>query len=113
MNDKNTFTSFLPLLLVILGLVGWVGGEDYQINTERAKIAKQMVDQEPSLSGADIAKTRYINFLKDLVVTSEKDQGAKLVVMDAVRSGIIQTRTRANTEGATNAAPATASTPSQ
>jgi hypothetical protein len=106
MNDKTIFSSFFPLVLIFLGLIGWVGGEDYQISVERAKITKQITDQEPALNGADAAKARYINFLKDLAVTGEKDQGAKLVVMDAMRAGIIQTRP-GPASGSTNAAPAT------
>ncbi len=106
MNEKTTFTSFLPLLLIVLGLIGWVGGEDYQIGTERAKIAKQVSDQAPALADVDTAKARYVNFLKDLLVTGKTDAGAKTVVLEAMRSGIIQARQRPP-EGATNAAPVT------
>jgi len=75
-NQDSSFTVFWPAVILLSGLLIWSGYQVYAQNSQQA-------------SGI---QTRYVNLMKDLIQTSQKDQYAAQIVKEAEASGLIQVK---------------------
>lgn len=105
-NETENFSSFYPLLILIIGLLLWLGYQDFEANSVRARYNEQFQAAIPTIKAAQGISTRYVALMKDLAETSAKDPAAAQIVKDAIKAGLIRVNQSAGTNTAsTNAAP--------
>jgi len=102
---ETNFSAFWPLLILMVGLLGWAMYQDWATNSQRVVYDKQFQAAVPTITEAQNVSTRYVALMKDLVETSAKDQAAAQIVKDAIQAGLIHVQPNTNTAG-TPAAPA-------
>jgi len=107
-NPENNYSPFWPLLILIIGLLGWSGYQVYASNSQRSVYDKQFHAAIPTITEAQNVSTRYVALMKDLVQTAQKDSYAAQIVKDAIKAGLIQVQPNATNGAATPAAPAPA-----
>ncbi len=91
-NQDSSFTVFWPAVILLSGLLIWSGYQVYAQNSQRAVYNKQFQAALPTLNQASGIQTRYVNLMKDLIQTSQKDQYAAQIVKEAEASGLIQVK---------------------
>ncbi len=95
-NPENTFSSFWPLLILIVGMFVWASYQVYATNSQRIVFEKQFQAALPTITEAQNVSTRYVALMKDLVETSAKDPAAAQIVKDAIAAGLIHVQPNAN-----------------
>ena len=108
--SDNNFSSFWPLLIVILGLLIWSAYQVYATNQQRVVYDKQFQAAVPTITEAQNVSTRYVALMKDLVETSGKDPAAAQIVKDAIQAGLIHVQPNATNGAAATPPPAAADT---
>jgi hypothetical protein len=104
------FTSFIPLTILLTGLIIWLGFQDYMLNKQRSALTQNFQNAVPTISEAQNVSQRYVDLMKDLVNTAKDDDAAKTIVNDAIKAGLIRVQPNATNSAETPAAPAAAST---
>jgi cytoskeletal protein RodZ len=104
-NPENNFSSFWPLLILTVGLLGWLMYQVWSTNQQRRLLDQQFQNEVPTITEAQNVSTRYVALMKDLVETSAKDPAAAQIVKDAIQAGLIHVQPNANGTNST-AAPA-------
>jgi hypothetical protein len=89
-NPDNNYSSFWPLLILIIGLLVWSGYQDYAENSQRIVNTEQFQAAIPTINDAVAVSNRYAALMKDLYDTAQKDPAAAQIVKDAIRAGLIQ-----------------------
>ena len=74
--SHENFSSFWPLLIVLIGLLIWSGYQVYATNSQRRVYDQQFQNAMPTIQEAQNVSTRYVALMKDLVETSAKDPAA-------------------------------------
>jgi len=105
-NPDNNYSPFWPLLILIIGLLGWSGYQVYATNSQRVVFNEQFQSAIPTIQQAQTVSNQYVALMKDLVDTAQKDPAAAQIVKDAVRAGLIQIHPNATNSTAPPAAPA-------
>jgi hypothetical protein len=93
---ENNFSSFWPLLVVIIALLVWSAYQVYATNQQRIVYDKQFENAKPTIAEAENISTRYVALMKDLVETSAKDPAAAQIVKDAIQAGLIHVQPNAS-----------------
>jgi hypothetical protein len=95
-NPDNNYSPFWPLLILMIGLLGWSGYQVFATNSQRNVYDKQFQAEIPTITEAQNISTRYVALMKDLVETSAKNQAAAQIVKDAITAGLIHVQPNAN-----------------
>ena len=103
-SSENNYSSFWPLLILLLGLLVWSGYQVYATNKQRSVNEQQFQAALPTITEAQNVSTRYVALMKDLVETAQKDQAAADIVKAAIAANLIHVQPKA---AATNDASAT------
>ncbi len=101
-SSNENFSSFWPLLIVLIGLLIWSGYQVYATNSQRRVYDQQFQNAMPTIQEAQNVSTRYVALMKDLVETSAKNPAAAQIVKDAIAANLIHVQ-----PNATNAPAAT------
>jgi hypothetical protein len=88
-HSEPHFSSFWPLCIVLTGLLIWSGYQVYATNSQRSLYSKQFNTALPTITEAQNVGTRYVQLMKDLVETAQKDPAAAAIVKDAIQAGLI------------------------
>ena len=104
-NPENNYSTFWPLLILIIGLLGWSAYQVYAANSQRSVYNKQFQAALPTITEAQNVSARYVALMKDLVQTSAKDQYAAQIVKDAIQAGLIHVQQNATNGAGTPVAP--------
>jgi Tfp pilus assembly protein PilV len=104
-NPENNYSAFWPLLILTVGLLGWMGYQDYATNSQRSVYDKQFQAAIPTINEAQNVSTRYVSLMKDLVQTAQKDTYAAQIVKDAIKANMIQVHPNATNSDTTPAEP--------
>jgi hypothetical protein len=87
-NSENNYSSFWPLLILFVGLLIWLGYQDYTLNSQRSFYRKQIQDAGSTIQAAQNWQGRYAALMKDLNDTSAKDSNAVPILRAAVQAGV-------------------------
>lgn len=111
--DEVHYSPFVPLLILVIGILIWVGYQDYAQNSQRALYNQQFTAAVPTINAAQGVGTKYVALMKDLLQTSAKNQYAAQIVKDAIQAGWIRVNPNGTNTTTTPAAPtpSTDSTP--
>ena len=107
-SSEPHFTSFIPLTILLSGVIIWFGFQDYVLNEQRSALNHNFQAAMPTIGEAQQVSQRYVNLMKDLVKTAQTDEAAKSIVNDAIKAGLIRVQPNATTGDATTAPPAAA-----
>ena len=116
-NPDNNYSTFWPLLILVIGLLIWFGYQDYGLNSQRSFYRRQIESGQDSIKAAQFWQSRYANMMQDLDNTSAKDTNATPILQAAVQAGVqaglLQVHPNATNSASapTSAAPASAPTP--
>jgi hypothetical protein len=104
---EESYSSFYPLLILIVGFILWLGIQDFSLNNQRTFYANQFDKAQPAITDAQNIANRYVGLMKDLLQTAQKDPAAAQIVKDAIAAGLIHVNQNANgtNAAATPAAP--------
>jgi hypothetical protein len=103
-----TFSPFYPLLILLVGMIVWMGYQDFMLNSQRSQAAAQIQSAMPNISQAQNVKDRYIALMKDLIDTAGKDQQAAQIVKEATAAGLLRVQQPPAGEAGSTNAPAAA-----
>ena len=104
-NPENNYSTFWPLLILMIGLLIWSGYQVFAANSQRDLYAKQFQTAIPTITERPERINRYVALMKDLVETSAKDPVAAQIVKDAIQAGLIHVQPNATNAAGTPAAP--------
>jgi hypothetical protein len=82
------YSSFWPLLIMLLGLTLWCGYQLYAMNGQCNAINQQYTALEPSVAPAQNMRDKFASVGKDLVDVAAKDANAAQIVKEAIQAGI-------------------------
>jgi hypothetical protein len=102
---EESYSSFWPLLILIIGFLIWLGIQDYSLNNQRIFYATQFDKAQPAITDAQNIANRYVALTKDLLATAQKDQAANQIVKDAIQAGLFHLNPNSTNSAATPAAP--------
>jgi hypothetical protein len=110
------FTSFIPLTILLSGVILWLGYQDIELNKQRSALNQNFQNAMPTIGEAQNISQRYVSLMKDLVNTAKDDEAAKNIVNDAIKAGLIKVQpnaagTAAGTDTSTPASTDTATKP--
>jgi hypothetical protein len=105
-SSEPNFSSFWPLLILIVGLMLWFGFQDYELNKQRNNLNSQVQANLEAYNEAQNISTHYVALMKDLVHTAQTDQAAADIVKAAIQAGLIHVQPNATNSAGTPAAPA-------
>jgi len=97
-SDDVTFSAFIPLLVLLIGFLIWIGYQDYAENVKRGFFKEQLEQAGPVFDASQKWQGRYTSIMKDLnqVAGGGKDPVALAILKDAVQAGIQQGLIRLN-----------------
>ncbi len=104
-NPENNYSTFWPLLILMIGLLVWSGYQVYAANSQRSVYNKQFQAALPTINESQTIGNRYVALMKDLVQTAQKDSYASQIVKDAIQAGWIRVQPNATNAPGTPAAP--------
>ena len=104
---ETSYSPFVPLLILLIGLFAWLGYHVYAQNETRRNYEQQFQAALPTINAAQGVGNKYVALMKDLLQTSAKDQYAAQIVKDAIKAGWI----RVNPSGTPTAGTNTTTTP--
>jgi hypothetical protein len=106
-NESESASPFLPILILTLGVLIWVGYDDFASWKQWSVNAQNVANAEPAVRLADTASQKYVDLVKDLLQTSSTDSTAKGIVNDAIKAGLLRYDSNGTpaANGSTNAAP--------
>jgi hypothetical protein len=87
-NPDNNYSSFWPLLILVIGLLVWFGWQDYGLNSQRSFYGQQIQAAGSTIEAAKNWQGRYTAMMRDLNDTSAKDTNATPILQAAVQAGI-------------------------
>ena len=99
-NESPTFSPFYPLLILLIGLVGWSGYQVFAANSQRSVYNQQFQSAIPTINQAQNIKDRYVALMKDLIETSAKNSNAASIVKEATQAGLLRVTQPAPDAGA-------------
>jgi hypothetical protein len=112
---ETRFTSFIPLTILLGGLIIWLGYQDFELNKQRSNLAMTYQNSLSTLQEAQNLNAHYLKLIQDLDQTAKDDDLAKGILNDmfskgliseAVRAGLIHVQPNATNGTNTPAAPA-------
>jgi protein-disulfide isomerase-like protein with CxxC motif len=98
-NPDSNYSSFWPLLILTIGLLGWLSYQDWAMNKQRVVYDTQFQNALPTITQAQNISTRYVALMKDLVETAQKegkDSVSAKIVSDAIQAGLIHVQQNPN-----------------
>ncbi len=104
-SNGPTFTSFIPLTILLAAFIIWFGFQDYVLNAQRRGLNNEFQSAVPSVSEAQTVSKRYVDLMRDLVQTAQKDDDAKAIVNAAIKAGLIQQKPNTNSPDASATPP--------
>ena len=106
--SENHYSSFWPLLILVIGLLVWFALQDYALNSQRVAYNAQFQDKQlqATFNESRSISARYVALMKDLVATSQKDPAAAQIVKDAMTAGLIHIQPNSTNSTTTPAEPA-------
>ena len=107
LSSEPTFTSFIPLTILLSGFIIWFGFQDYELNAQRGALNHDLSVLAPKYSEAQNVSAHYVALMRDLVKTAATDDAAKAIVSDALKAGLIHAQKPAANSADTSAAPPT------
>jgi cytoskeletal protein RodZ len=105
---SNNYSSFWPLLILVVGLLIWSGYQDWAANKQRSLNAQQFQTAIPTITEAQNIGNRYVALMKDLVQVAQKegkDSVAAKIVNDAIKAQMIQVQPNATNAAGAPVAP--------
>jgi hypothetical protein len=102
--SEESYSSFWPLLILIVGFLAWLGIQDFSLNNQRMFYATQFQKAQPAITDAQNIANRYVNLTKDLLQAAQKDPAAAQIVKDAIAGGLFHVNQTASTNSATTPA---------
>lgn len=87
---ETSYSPFVPLLVLVIGLLIWIGYLDFAQNSQRSVYNQQFTAAVPTINAAQGVGNKYVALMKDLLQTSAKDQYAAQIVKDAIKAGWIK-----------------------
>ncbi len=90
----TTFTSFIPLTILLGGFILWFGVQDFQLNTQRSNLTGAFSNAKQTLLEAQNYNQRYLALIQDLDKTAATDDTAKAILNDALKGGLINDAVR-------------------
>ncbi len=84
-HSHETFSSFWPLLILLVGLTIWMAYQVYEANNVRSTYSQQFQSAVPTINQAQAVQDRYVKLMKDLIETSAKDNAAAQIVKEATQ----------------------------
>ena len=103
-NSEPKFSSFIPLTIALSAFILWFLFQDYELNSQRSALNRNIAAAQPTVAEAVQVSQRYVALMKDLVKTAQTDEAAKKIVDDAIKAGLIRVQPNA-TNGEANPAP--------
>jgi hypothetical protein len=104
------FTSFIPLAILLGGIIVWLGFEDYMLNKQRGQLIQTFQNSVPTLQEAQNLNAHYLKLIQDLDQTAKDDDLAKAILNDMFTKGLINEAVRAGLIHVQQSAPATGTT---
>ena len=104
---EETYSSFWPLLILIVGFLIWQGILDYSLNNQRMFYATQYQKAQPAIADAQNVADRYVHLTKDLLAAAQKDPQAAQIVKDAIQAGLYHVNPATNATNSGSATPPT------
>lgn len=111
-SSSYSYSVFWPLLILLIGLVGWSGYQVYAQNSQRNVYHQQFESAIPTINQVKVIQDRYVALMKDLIQTSAKDQYAAGIVKEAEAANLLRVQPAADTNSASTPAAPAASTDS-
>ena len=109
-NPDSNYSTFWPLLILMIGLLIWSGYQVYATNSQRRSVRQAIPSRAPhDHRSSERIGTRYVALMKDLVETAQKDQAAAQIVKDAIAAGLIHVQPNATNSASGTPPPATPS----
>src|ERR1700692_241593 len=102
----NSYSTFWPLFILIIGLLIWSGYQVYATNSQRSVYDQQFQAALPTINEAQNIATRYKALMSDLYQTAQKDPVAAQIVKDAIQAGMIHVQPNSTNSAGTPAQPA-------
>jgi hypothetical protein len=87
--SENNLSTFWPLLILVAGFLIWFGVQDFELNNQRSNLQKQLDAAQPTINEAHNIREHYVNLMKDVLQTAQKDSVAAQIVKDAIAAGWI------------------------
>jgi hypothetical protein len=109
-SSEPRFSSFIPLTIALGALIVWFLFQDYELNSQRSALNRNIAAAQPTVAEAIQVSQRYVALMKDLVKTAQTDDAAKTIVNDAIKAGLIRVQPNATNGTNTPAAPADSGT---
>jgi hypothetical protein len=104
-NPDSNYSTFWPLLILMIGLLVWSSYQVYATNSQRSVYDKQFQAALPTINEAQNIGTRYVALMKDLVQTAQKDSAAAQIVKDAIAANLIHVQPNATNSAGTPVEP--------
>ena len=95
----NSYSTFWPLLILIVGLLIWSGYQVYATNSQRNVYNQQFQAALPTINEAEAIKARYKSLMSDLYQTAQKDPAAAQIIKEAIQAGMLQVKQGTNAPG--------------
>ena len=108
---ENGFSPFWPVLILVIGFLIWYGVQDFELNSQRSNLQKQLEAAQPTITEAHNIRDHYVALMKDVLQTAQKDSVAAQIVKDAIAAGWIHVQQPAPGSAAAPAPSADTSAP--
>jgi hypothetical protein len=87
-HSEPVFSSFWPLLILLIGLLIWLGTQDFFMNIQWSGLSTTLKQAAPAVNEAKYWHRRYDALVDDLYKTAQKDDAAKPIATAAVQAGV-------------------------
>jgi hypothetical protein len=87
-SHETQFSSFVPLLIILLGLLAWFSVQDFELGRQSSATQKQINEVMPRLAEDQQIFDLYVALMKDLAETSKKDADAAQIVRECIQAGL-------------------------
>jgi hypothetical protein len=107
LGSEPKFSSFVPLTILLVGLLAWFGFQDYNLNAQRGSLNSDIDAMTVQSQEAKNLATRYTLLITDLNRTAQTDETAKAILADAFKMGLISDAIKVGLIRVQQSAPAT------
>jgi hypothetical protein len=82
-SDNEAYSSFWPLLIVALALIGWFGYQAIQSYKQKSALNAEFEAGVPTITQAQTAQSKLYAVAQDLIQLGAKDANAAQIVKEA------------------------------
>jgi hypothetical protein len=82
-SDNEVYSSFWPLLIVAVALIGWLGYQAVESYNQKSALNTEFEAAVPTINKAQDAQSKLYAVAQDLIQVSAKDANAAEIVKEA------------------------------